>query len=133
MIRSKSEKGASMSTRSNDNGKSGDSGAEVTLDLLRRYDKAGPRYTSYPTAVEFDESYTNDVYHERLAEADQLVGSPLSVYIHLPFCEERCTYCGCNVVIAQRQDTVDRYFEYLFREIDRTAERLGGNAEIAEK
>ena len=60
------------------------------------------------------------------AETDR----PLSVYVHIPFCHERCTYCGCNVVIAQRQDTVDRYFEYLFREIDRTAERLGGKRRL---
>ena len=101
----------------------------VPKDLLRKYDRPGPRYTSYPTVPVWSEAFgpTDYAHHlARFAETDH----PLSVYVHIPFCHERCTYCGCNVVIAQRLDTVDRYFEYLFREIDRTAERLGGKRRL---
>jgi len=113
-----------MSSQLNEPGNQEGAGGEVTMDLLQRYDKPGPRYTSYPTAVEFDESYTNEIYHERLAEADDLPGAPLSLYIHLPFCEERCTYCGCNVVITKKREVAAQYLDRLHREIDMLAARL---------
>jgi oxygen-independent coproporphyrinogen-3 oxidase len=94
------------------------------MDLLRRYDKPGPRYTSYPTAVEFAESYTNETYHDRLAEADELAGAPLSLYVHLPFCEERCTYCGCNVVITKKRQIAAEYLDRLHKEVEMLAARL---------
>ncbi|HXD22363.1 MAG TPA: hypothetical protein VN613_03320, partial [Gemmatimonadaceae bacterium] len=59
----------------------------VTVDLLSRYDRPGPRYTSYPTAVEFHEGVTGGDYLDRLADANALGDAPLSLYMHLPFCE----------------------------------------------
>ena len=73
----------------------------VTPELLLKYDRPGPRYTSYPTAVEFDRSYDEGAYRRSLEEAASRPDDPLSLYIHLPFCEERCTFCGCNVIITR--------------------------------
>jgi oxygen-independent coproporphyrinogen-3 oxidase len=88
------------------------------LDLLERYDRPGPRYTSYPTAVEFHPGVGDETYREKLAAADAASGDPLSVYLHLPFCEDRCSYCGCNVIITKHRDVAARYLDYLDRELD---------------
>ena len=61
-------------------------------DLLAKYDRPGPRYTSYPTAVEFHESFTPQRYLEKREEASQRPDEPLSLYVHLPFCRERCSF-----------------------------------------
>ncbi len=98
--------------------------AEITRDLLQKYDRPGPRYTSYPTAVEFDERYDAAAYDAKLAEADRAPDEPLSFYVHLPFCEERCSFCGCNVVITKKREVSAKYLDYIHREIDMLAERL---------
>jgi oxygen-independent coproporphyrinogen-3 oxidase len=95
-----------------------------TADLVRRYDRPGPRYTSYPTALEFHEGLGNAEYREHLAKAAQRAG-PLSLYLHLPFCEARCLFCGCNVVVTKRRDVAERYLSFLLREIDTVARLLG--------
>lgn len=95
----------------------------ITVDLLRKYDRPGPRYTSYPTAVEFKESFGPEDYAARLDAADAVEG-PLSLYAHLPFCEHRCTFCGCHVVITRDPEVVAKYLGYLHREIDLLAARL---------
>jgi len=97
---------------------------ERVFGLLQSYDRPGPRYTSYPTAVEFEDSYTADSYTERLAQANAAGGEPLSFYVHIPFCDERCSYCGCNVVITKKHEIAVDYLEHLYREIDLLAERL---------
>lgn len=88
------------------------------LDLLGRYDRPGPRYTSYPTAVEFHDGVNETVYREHLARANAECELPLSLYVHLPFCAARCAYCACNVVITTHTDVEQRYLDYLEREID---------------
>ena len=100
-------------------------GRRVTADLLRAYDRPGPRYTSYPTAVEFREAFDETAYRARLADAARAEDEPLSLYAHLPFCEERCSFCGCFVIITKKPEVSARYLEYLSREIDRLAEALG--------
>ena len=100
----------------------------VTTDapaaLLARYDRPGPRYTSYPTAVEFHAGVTAATYTDSLARADADADAPLSVYVHLPFCEERCAFCGCNVVITRHRDVANEYLGYLAREVDLLAPHL---------
>ncbi len=103
---------------------------EVTRDLLERYDTPGPRYTSYPTAPEWIPEFSEVDYREALARAAQNVGEPMSIYVHLPFCRERCLFCGCNVVISKRQDVSENYLEYLYRELAMTAEALGGRRHV---
>lgn len=96
----------------------------VPTELLRKYDRPGPRYTSYPTVPVWTEEFGAGDFAKHL-EAYAASDRPLSVYVHIPFCEERCTYCGCNVVIANRQDTVLRYLDYLYREIEQLVAKIG--------
>lgn len=95
-----------------------------TLQLLERYDRPGPRYTSYPTAVEFHDGVSNDTYVERLARVNRAGDAPLSAYVHLPFCEHRCAFCGCNVVITPHRDVASRYLDAVEQEIDLLASHL---------
>lgn len=96
----------------------------VTAELLAKYDRPGPRYTSYPTAVEFSESFTPKRYLEKLDEAASTPEDPLSVYVHLPFCRERCSFCGCNVIITQKPGVAAAYLDDLEREVTLVADRL---------
>lgn len=92
--------------------------------LRARYDTAGPRYTSYPTAVEFHAGVGHEQYLRHLARADERPDDPLSLYVHLPFCQERCAYCGCFVVITKHRDVTDQYLSALEREVDLLAAHL---------
>ncbi len=104
-------------------GKSRPSKENIT-QLLRRYDRPGPRYTSYPTAVEFNESFDAEAYEECLSEANQLHDEPISLYVHLPFCDSRCAFCGCSVVVSQKPEVPRKYVDYVKREIRMIGERL---------
>jgi len=97
----------------------------LTPDLLQRYDRPGPRYTSYPTAPLFKPEFDDAAYRGRLNDAAQRPAEPLSMYVHLPFCHERCTFCGCNVVISPRRGPEEDYLHALERELDLLAEALG--------
>jgi len=92
---------------------------EVDLDLIRRMDRNGPRYTSYPTADRFVEAFDADTYKSWVARRN--IGGirrALSIYIHLPFCSTVCFYCACNKVVTRDRGKGDKYLQYLFREID---------------
>jgi len=87
----------------------------VNFETFSKYSVAGPRYTSYPTALEFSENFSYDSYVNRLKNADS--NSPISLYFHLPFCRSACYFCGCNVVFTSKQDKLERYIKYLKKEI----------------
>jgi len=86
------------------------------LDLIRRYNAAGPRYTSYPTAVEFDESFTIADYKQQVTLSNQR-GGPLSLYFHLPFCDTVCFFCACNKIITKNRKRAEPYLANLHKEI----------------
>jgi len=90
----------------------------LSPDLLAKYDRPGPRYTSYPTAPHFNAEFDEAAYRERLTVAASRPDEPLSMYVHLPFCEQRCTFCGCNVVISPRRGPEESYLEALEAELD---------------
>lgn len=88
-------------------------------ELVKRYDVAGPRYTSYPTAVQFHEGFDAEAYRRFVAISnDELIPSPLSLYVHLPFCQSLCYYCGCNKKVTRHPEQGVAYLEMLAREIE---------------
>jgi len=91
-------------------------GISFDLGLIRRYDQSGPRYTSYPTAVEFDERFDEAAYKAACARSN-LSGRPLSLYFHLPFCDTVCFYCACNKIATKDRSLAPPYLERLHKEI----------------
>lgn len=86
------------------------------LDLINRYDNAGPRYTSYPTALELHEGFTQDNYKTHIELSNSRRG-PLSLYFHIPFCDTVCFYCACNKIITNNRKHAEPYLNNLYREI----------------
>jgi oxygen-independent coproporphyrinogen III oxidase len=95
----------------------------ISQELLDRYNVPGPRYTSYPTAPEWSDSFGADDYDRSLKLSNDS-RRPLSIYTHLPFCERLCLFCGCNVVIRKNHNLLPQYLEALKWEISRLAERI---------
>lgn len=93
---------------------------ETHTALLQKYSKPGPRYTSYPTAPYFAESFDEHLWREELL-ATQTDGRDLSLYVHIPFCDSLCYYCGCNMIATRDYNKARDYLGFLFQEIDRTA------------
>jgi oxygen-independent coproporphyrinogen-3 oxidase len=92
-------------------------------DLIRRCDRAGPRYTSYPTAVQFTSAFGEDAYRKvAVSTNERTPAQPLSVYVHVPFCASPCFYCGCNRVITRSHDRAVAYLQRLKSEIELQAE-----------
>ena len=89
--------------------------------LIRRYDGRGPRYTSYPTALQFSPELSADAYCAN-ALASNRSGLPLSLYVHIPFCRTLCYYCGCNKIVTRNQARIERYLQDLHAEIDMQSE-----------
>ncbi|NNF41196.1 MAG: oxygen-independent coproporphyrinogen III oxidase [Woeseiaceae bacterium] len=98
-------------------------------DLIVRYGGRGPRYTSYPTALQFSDGVTANTYRQHAA-ASNASGVPLSLYVHIPFCHSLCYYCGCNKIVTHNQARVDRYLEMLYREIDMQASLFDRSRQI---
>ena len=90
-------------------------------DLIKRYDKSGPRYTSYPTAVQFHEGF-GDADYARIARETNLSGRPLSLYFHLPFCDTVCFYCACNKIATKDRSKAQPYLDRVHRELALQAE-----------
>ncbi|MEE3607789.1 oxygen-independent coproporphyrinogen III oxidase [Avibacterium paragallinarum] len=87
--------------------------------LIQKYNYSGPRYTSYPTALEFNENYNEQDFQ---AAAERYPTRPLSLYVHIPFCHKLCYFCACNKIITRHQHKADIYLDYLEKEIkNRTA------------
>ncbi|HZM15627.1 MAG TPA: oxygen-independent coproporphyrinogen III oxidase [Candidatus Krumholzibacteria bacterium] len=105
---------------------------ELTPELIRRFDRPGPRYTSYPTAVEFHAGVGEADYAGKLAAADARSSEPLSLYFHLPFCHERCTFCGCHVIITKKRERALEYLGYLQRELDLVCKHLPHRRRVAQ-
>jgi len=100
--------------------------SNIDFEKFSQYSKPGPRYTSYPTALEFNDDFTYERYLKYLDEGTD----KLSLYIHLPFCRSACYFCGCNVVFTSKEEKLSQYIEYLKKEIDILAGHLDTNREV---
>ena len=101
--------------------------------LLRRFDHPGPRYTSYPTADRFVEAFGDAELHQWLTRRN--IGGfahPLSVYVHLPFCDTLCWYCGCNKVVTRDKSRSAQYIKYLQKEMALLEPLLGADRQICQ-
>jgi oxygen-independent coproporphyrinogen-3 oxidase len=100
----------------------------LTPDLLTRFDVPGPRYTSYPTADRFVEAFSQEDLHQALDLRNQGLGQknrPLSIYVHIPFCESLCYYCACNKIITKHHEKAEPYLRYLAKEIELYTSSIG--------
>lgn len=100
----------------------------ITTDLLTRFDVPGPRYTSYPTADRFVEAFGASDYAQALDQrrnGPAALALPLSLYVHIPFCESLCYYCACNKVITKHHERAAPYLSYLRKEVELHVQQLG--------
>jgi len=104
----------------------------VSEETLRRYDVPAPRYTSYPTVPAWTDRVGPTAFAAALRRASRTPKAPLSTYLHIPFCKERCAFCGCNVVVTRSRSKADRYLETLTREMDTVAALLGERRSLAQ-
>ncbi|MEJ8838342.1 oxygen-independent coproporphyrinogen III oxidase [Ramlibacter sp. AN1133] len=107
----------------------------ISPDLLRKYDVPGPRYTSYPTADRFVEAFGPNDYVQALAqrrEGPAAMAAPLSLYVHIPFCEQLCYYCACNKIITKHHERAAPYLRYLTREVELHTEVLGTGQPVSQ-
>ena len=102
----------------------------ITRETIKKFDVVGPRYTSYPTAPQWTNEFDQNSYItklQRFAKTDK----SLSLYIHIPFCQSMCTYCGCNVIIRPQENKYgDEYVSYLEKEIDLLTKHIGQDRKI---
>ncbi len=97
----------------------------IDLELIKKYDNPGPRYTSYPTAPHFSDAFTSEDFLTEMTATNKGSDLPdLSLYFHLPFCDTLCYFCGCNMIISNNRDRIGRYVGYLKKEIDFISDRI---------
>ncbi len=102
-------------------------------DLIRRYDTLGPRYTSYPTAVQFSTDYNVDDYAGWVKHSNEdLIPAPLSLYLHIPFCDTICYYCGCSKVITKDKSKAAHYIQLLKKEIRLQGALFAGDRKVTQ-
>ncbi|WP_421738186.1 oxygen-independent coproporphyrinogen III oxidase [Caulobacter sp.] len=93
-------------------------------ELLSRYDSRAPRYTSYPTALQFSSEVTGELYGDWLSALAPR--EPVSLYVHIPFCNRLCWYCGCNTRVVKKHSLISEYVDYLIAELALVEARLPG-------
>ena len=101
------------------------------LDIIKKYNTATPRYTSYPPATELSESFTPKDFESAIYTSNHRK-TPLSLYFHIPFCESACYYCGCNTIISEKKEIAIPYVEHLVKEIQQTASLIDSNRKVVQ-
>lgn len=105
----------------------------VSPEVLNKYAVAGPRYTSYPTADRFVEAFGEKEYQQTMDQRKHSrAGLPLSLYVHIPFCESLCFFCACNKIVTKNHSRSEQYLNYLYREMDLHLAHLGNKPAISQ-
>ncbi len=105
----------------------------VDTDLLKKYDRPGPRYTSYPTAPQFHQNFSASTYEEELKRSNaEKPGEPISLYFHLPFCDTLCYFCGCTMIITRSRERIAHYVEVLKKEIEMVSSRIDSSRKVVQ-
>ena len=102
------------------------------LSILKQFDRPGPRYTSYPTAPLFSAEYTARRFEHDLIENNRDSSAPLSLYLHIPFCDTLCYFCGCTTIITQNREKISEYLIALKKEIDHAASFIGKERKVVQ-
>jgi oxygen-independent coproporphyrinogen III oxidase len=106
---------------------------KIDLELLKRFNRPGPRYTSYPTAPMFTNSFTSDDYAAEIDSTNSDENArDISLYAHFPFCEKLCYFCGCNMKVSSDRGLIATYNEYLKREIAMIAKSISPNRKLSQ-
>ncbi len=104
----------------------------VDVALLKKYDRPGPRYTSYPTAPYFHPGIGPDEYIKQIQQGNRTVAQrELSLYVHLPFCDTLCYFCGCNMMVTQSRQKIEQYLDYLEKELHLLQAQLAPDRNLA--
>jgi oxygen-independent coproporphyrinogen-3 oxidase len=91
----------------------------LDVDILKKFNQPGPRYTSYPTAPVFSDQFTPDDFEREIVETNRHSdATDLSLYFHFPYCDTLCYFCGCNMMVTQKREHIEEYNRYLKKEID---------------
>jgi oxygen-independent coproporphyrinogen-3 oxidase len=104
-------------------------GVKFDLNMIKKYDTAAPRYTSYPPATELSTEFTATDFHAAITSSNHRQ-SPLSLYFHIPFCQTACYFCGCNTVISNNKNIAKPYLEHLVQEIKNMAALIDPNRKV---
>ncbi len=104
---------------------------EIDFNLVKKYDRPGPRYTSYPTAPHFSENFDRAKFEEELNRANE-EKRELSLYVHLPYCDTLCYFCGCNMIISNNRGRIHSYEEYVKRETDLLRQKLNHERKVVQ-
>ena len=104
----------------------------IDKELIRKYNVAGPRYTSYPPANYFSDSFSQEKFIHLLDRSNKKEPQSISLYLHIPFCPQICYFCGCNTSLYKDKNTVDAYFEALITEITLVAEHLNKKRKVTQ-
>ncbi len=104
----------------------------MNIDLIKKYNQPGPRYTSYPPATFFNTDFTTADYRRHIIKSNNEQPENISFYVHIPFCSKLCHFCGCNTTILRGEDTVQRYVNAVIKEIETVSALLDKNRKISQ-
>ncbi len=104
----------------------------MNLNIFKKYNKPGPRYTSYPPATFFKSGFTPEAYIEQIRRSNDDRPQNMSFYVHIPFCPRLCHFCGCNTGISQKEEVIQRYVDAVVTEIENVAQHLDKNRLVSQ-